>query len=246
MSMRLNKYLAHAGVGSRRSVEDLIVQGKVRIGGVVIRELGTIVDDGAVVEVDHKIVMPQKHYTYLLLHKPFGVMTTMSDPEGRRTVADLVPKGMPRIVPVGRLDYDSAGVLLMTDDGDLANRLLHPRYGVDKTYRAVVKGKLEQKDVRFVLEGVRTSEFRAAGAKLRVISTARDSTVVDITLHEGRNRQVRKMFEKLGHEVIALTRLSFGPLKMGELPAGRSRELTEREVDSLRHVSASPSEMDDF
>jgi 23S rRNA pseudouridine2605 synthase len=240
--MRLNKYLAHAGVASRRAVEELIVRGRVRIDGKVVKELGTMVPDGAEVEVDHKRVMPAKHFTYLLVHKPVAMMTTMSDPEGRRTIAELIPKGTPRVVPVGRLDYDSSGVLLMTDDGDLANRLLHPSYGVEKTYRAVVKGKLLQSDVKKILEGVRTSDFRAAGAKLAVIATRAYNSVVDISLHEGRNRQVRKMFEALGHPVLALERTSFGPLKMGTLPPGLSRMLTPREVAALQRASDADAE----
>jgi 23S rRNA pseudouridine2605 synthase len=171
--------------------------------------------------------------TYVLLHKPLRVVTTMSDPAGRRTVADLIPR-TPRVVPVGRLDYDTAGALLLTDDGDLAQRLLHPRFGVEKTYRASVAGRLSASDVRRLSEGVRLAEFAAAGAKVRVVAVRRDHSVVDVTIHEGRNRQVRRMFQSLGHPVLALTRTRFGPLKLGGLPAGHFRLLTVRERAALQ------------
>jgi 23S rRNA pseudouridine2605 synthase len=167
------------------------------------------------------------------MNKPTGVMTTMRDPAGRRTVAQLLPRSLPRLVPVGRLDYDTSGVLLLTDDGDVANRLLHPRYGVDKTYRATVRGHLSAEDVRYLHEGVRTPEFRAARARIRVIARRRDHSIVDLTIHEGRNRQVRKMFEALGHPVLALERIRFGPLRLGALPTGAVKQLSEREIAAL-------------
>lgn len=237
--MRLNKYLSHAGIASRRAADELIRRGRVRIDGAVVRELATTVPDGARVEVNGSVVALPAQHTYVALNKPVGVMTTMHDPEKRRTVADLLPRAYGRVVPVGRLDYDTSGLLFCTDDGDLAHRLTHPRYGVDKTYRAVVHGRLGPEDVRRLQEGVRTAEFRAAQAKLRVVAARRDSSVIDLTIHEGRNRQVRKMLESLGHPVLALERIAFGPLRLGPLPAGHSRALTEREVASLRaHAEA--------
>ena len=237
--MRLNKYLAHAGVASRRAADELIRHGKVRLDGAVVSELASIVPEGARVEVCGSVVTLPQQNTYVALNKPVGVMTTMHDPEKRRTVADLLPLGYGRVVPVGRLDYDTSGLLLCTDDGDLAHRLTHPRYGVDKTYRAIVRGRLTPVDVRHLQEGVRTPEFRAAEAKLRVVATRQDSSVIDLTVHEGRNRQVRKMLETLGHPVAALERIRFGPLRLGALSPGHSRPLTEREIASLRaHAQA--------
>ena len=147
---RLNKYIAQAGVASRRRADELIAYGKVRINGKVVRELGTMVAPGDKVDVSGTPITPIEQTAYLVVHKPAGVMTTMRDPQGRRTVAELIPKRMPRVVPVGRLDYDTAGVLLMTNDGDLANRLLHPRFGVEKMYRATIAGRLSPEDVKRV------------------------------------------------------------------------------------------------
>jgi 23S rRNA pseudouridine2605 synthase len=231
--MRLNKYLAHAGVASRRAAETLIRRGAVRVDGAVVKTLGTVVAPGATVEVDGKRVELPRAATYVIMNKPTGVMTTMRDPAGRRTVAQLLPRSLPRLVPVGRLDYDTSGVLLLTDDGDVANRLLHPRYGVDKTYRATVRGHLSDEDVRYLHEGVRTPDFRAAQARIRVIARRRDHSIVDLTIHEGRNRQVRKMFEALGHPVLALERIRFGPLRLGALPTGGVKQLSEREIAAL-------------
>ncbi|MBV9658720.1 MAG: rRNA pseudouridine synthase, partial [Verrucomicrobia bacterium] len=184
---------------------------------------------------------PADEPTYLLLNKPTGVVTTMRDPHGRRTVAELLPRGA-RVVPVGRLDYATGGVLLLTNDGDLANRLLHPRFGVEKTYRAAIAGRLSQEDVRRLHRGLMLDDFRAAGAKVRVVAIRRDTSLVDITLHEGRNRQVRRMFAALGHAVLALTRTRFGPLGLGELPPGHLRELTARERAALERHRRPPDE----
>ena len=234
--MRLQKLLAHAGVASRRAAEELIVRGKVRVNGKTVRELGTIVSTDDRIDVSGTPVKIASEAAYLLMHKPAGVMTTMRDPQGRRTVADMIPKGVPRVVPVGRLDYDTSGVLLLTNDGELANILTHPRFGVEKTYRAVVKGRLMPEEIGKLKSGVALEEFRAAGAQVRVVAIRRDTSVLDITIHEGKNRQVRRMFEAVGHPVVALARLRFGPLKLGDLPPGHSRALTEREVAQLRRL----------
>jgi 23S rRNA pseudouridine2605 synthase len=236
-AMRLQKYLAHAGIASRRAAEELIVRGKVRVNGRVVREMGTSVAVGDRVDVSGAPVVLHLETTYLVLHKPAGVMTTMRDPQGRRTVADLIPKGLPRIVPVGRLDFDTSGVLLLTNDGELANRLTHPRYGVDKTYRALLKGRLLPAEIERLRSGVHLEEFRAAGAQLRVVAVRRETSVVDITVHEGKNRQVRRMFEAVGHSVQALVRLRFGPIRLGDLPPGATRPPSERELAALRALA---------
>ncbi len=236
--IRLNKYLAQAGVTSRRNADYMIAQGKVRINGRTVRELGTLVLAGDKVDVSGTPIAPIEQRIYLVLHKPVGVMTTLRDPQGRRTIVELLPKKLPRVVPVGRLDYDTAGVLLMTNDGELANRLLHPRFGVDKTYRATIAGRLSPEDVKRLHEGVALDDHPAAGAKVRVVSVRAGYSVVDITIHEGRNRQVRRMFEALGHPVQTLVRLRFGPISLGDLGVGRTRPLTPREVAALRLVGA--------
>ncbi len=236
--IRLNKYIAQAGIASRRRADDLIAYGKVRVNGKVVRELGTMIVPGDRVDVSGTPIAPIEQTVYLVLHKPAGVMTTMRDPQGRRTVVELLPKKLPRVVPVGRLDYDTAGVLLFTNDGHLANKLLHPKFGVDKTYRATIAGRLSPEDVRALNAGVDVGNYTAAGAKVRVVSVRAASSVVDVTIHEGRNRQVRDMFEALGHPVQTLVRLRFGPISLGDLGVGRTRELTPRELAALQRVAA--------
>lgn len=233
--IRLNKYLAQAGVAARRRADELIAARRVSINGRIVAALGTMVGDGDRVEVDGVLAELPAERTYVLLNKPVGVVTTMRDPRGRRTVADLLLKGA-RVVPVGRLDYATSGALLLTDDGELAHALLHPRYGVEKTYRAAIAGRLSAQDVRRLHDGILLDEFRAAGAKVRVVAAGRNGSVVDITIHEGRNRQVRRMFEALGHPVLTLTRIRFGPLRLGNLSPGDVRPLTPKECAALeRH-----------
>jgi 23S rRNA pseudouridine2605 synthase len=213
----------------------LISGGRVRIDGRVVRELGTIVAEGARVDVNGTPVAPAPSFSYFVLNKPAGIVTTMSDPEGRRTVADLVPRGA-RVVPVGRLDYDTSGVLLLTDDGDLAHRLLHPRYGVDKTYRAIVRGDVSPHEIGLLEKGVPIDGQTTGPAKVRVVARRRDETVLDLTLHEGRNRQVRRMFAELGHPVRTLVRTHFGPIALGNLALGATRPLFPAEARALeRH-----------
>jgi len=236
IAMRLQRYLALAGIASRRAAEELIVAGKVRVNGKLVRELGSRVEDGDRVEVNAKtVVMPQREV--LVLHKPLGVVTTMSDPEGRRTVEDIVREHRgarsARLVPVGRLDYDTSGVLLLTNDGDLAYALTHPRFGVDKVYRATLRGRLEPEMVEKLRRGIFLEGRRTSPAMLRVVSVSRDRSVVDLTLHEGRYRQVRRMFEVVGHPLVSLERLRFGPVSLGSLRPAHLRELTPSERKAL-------------
>jgi 23S rRNA pseudouridine2605 synthase len=232
-AVRLNKYLARAGVASRRRADAMIADGSVRINGTTVRELGTLVGAGDLVEVGGVPVELPGAPTYLIFNKPLGVVTTMRDPHGRRSIADFLVD-RPRVFPVGRLDYDTAGLLFLTDDGELAHRLLHPSFGVDKTYRAAIAGRLSSDDVRRLLAGLVMNDGRAAGTRVRVLAVRRDRSLVDVTIHEGRNRQVRRMFETLNHPVLELTRTRFGPLKLGALPPGRVRELTGKEIEALR------------
>ena len=179
-----------------------------------------------------------------MLHKPIGVVTTMRDPEGRRTVADLVRKAgiTARVVPVGRLDYDTSGVLLLTDDGATANVLTHPRFGVEKTYRATLRGRLEPDAVERILRGLRLEDGRTAPAQIRVVAVRRDVSIVDVTIHEGRNRQIRRMFETLEHPVLSLVRLRFGPIALGALAPGAARPATEREQAALQRIASAAAE----
>ena len=234
--MRLQKYLAHAGVASRRAAEEFIARGRVRVNGKAVTKPGTLVGPADRVEVDGRLVAAADAPRYLVLNKPPKVMTTMRDPGGRRTVASLVPREFGRVVPVGRLDYDTSGVLLLTDDGALAHVLTHPRFGVEKTYRATVRGRLTAEDVRALLEGIKLEGERSQPAKVRVVRTSGASSEIDVTIHEGKNRQVRRMFEATDHPVVSLVRLRFGPLSLGELPVGHWREATDREISALRRV----------
>ncbi len=184
--------------------------------------LGTLVHEGDLVQVDGIAVEQPSRRTYLLLNKPLGVVTTMHDPHGRRSVAEFVGD-RPGVFPVGRLDYDTGGALILTDDGELAHYLLHPRFGVDKTYRVEVSGRISSSTLGYLRSGVPLSDGRAAAGQVRLLSARGDHSLVDLTIHEGRNRQVRRMFETLGHSVLSLTRIRFGPLYLGELPPGRTR-----------------------
>ena len=245
--MRLQRYLAASGVASRRRSEELISAGLVRVNGRVMRELGTTVAPGDVVEYGGRVVAPAAEAAYVVMNKPYGVVTTMSDPEGRPTVADVLAKNgvERRLVPVGRLDYDTAGILLVTDDGALAHVLTHPRFGVEKTYRAVVRGRLLPDAVAAIGRGVKLDDGRAAPAQLRVVATRRDVSEIDLTLHEGRNRQVRRMFEEIGHPVIELVRLRFGPLALGALEPGAIRDATATEMSALRALANEAKRLDD-
>jgi 23S rRNA pseudouridine2605 synthase len=228
--MRLNAYLARAGIASRRKADDLIKAGRVRVNGEP-GQLNTFVEKTDRVEVDGLEVAPQK-LAHLLLHKPVGHVTTASDPQGRRTVVDIVPND-PRVVPVGRLDVDTTGALLLTNDGLLAHTLAHPRYGVEKTYIATVDGDLDERDLARLTEGIELEDGPTAPAAVRRLAPGR----IELTIHEGRNRQVRRMFEAVGHPVIRLHRSVYAGLKVDGLAPGSWRALTPAEVRKLRKLS---------
>ncbi len=225
--MRLNAYLARAGVASRRKADELIKAGRVHVNGTA-GELNTFVQSDDRVEVDGKPVAKQP-LAYVLLHKPAGVVTTARDPGGRPTVVGLVPDD-PRVVPVGRLDADTTGVLLLTNDGDLAHRLAHPRYEVAKVYVADVVGEPSDETLAALAEGVELDDGRTAPARVRRLGPSR----VELTLHEGRKHQVKRMCEAVGHPVVRLRRSSYAGLTVSDLKPGDWRELSPAEVEELR------------
>src|SRR5829696_862202 len=233
--MRLNAYLARTGVASRRGADELIKTGRVRVNGVR-GELNTFVEKGDVVDLDGRLLVPQE-LAYVLLHKPPGVVTTAHDPHGRPTVVGLVEHAA-RVVPVGRLDADTTGALLLTNDGELAHRLAHPRYEVDKVYEAVVEGDPSRDALRALERGVELDDGPTAPAVARRLGRGR----VQLTIHEGRTRQVKRMLEAVGHPVRRLHRSRYAHLSLDGLRAGEWRELTRAEVEELRAGGPSPSE----
>ena len=245
---RLQKVLARAGVASRRGCEELIEQGLVRVNGRVVDELPAWVDPAQdTITVRGEPIEGDERKIYLMLFKPRNTVTTADDEAGRRTVLDIIehPSGN-RIYPVGRLDYDTMGLLLLTNDGELAQRLTHPSFEIPKTYRAIVKGVLDQDAIADLKKGIYLAERRegrTTGAKrtgeveIEVVHTERERTILDITLKEGRNREVRRLFASLGHPVKKLTRTSMGPLHLKGLRLGEWRELTSHEVANLKRAA---------
>ena len=238
-AIRLQKILAVAGIASRRAAERLIEAGRVSVNGEIVTQLGSRADPGRDdVRVDGRRVGGAQRRRYLLLHKPVGFVTTRFDPQHRKTVLDLVPRVREYVYPVGRLDYDSEGVLLLTNDGDLAARLTHPRYGVERVYEAVVRGVPSAAALRKLGSGVVIDGRRTEPADVRLQSgratRSGDQARARVTLREGRNRQVRRMFAAVGHPVIRLRRTRLGPLGVQGLNPGQVRELTADEVAALR------------
>lgn len=239
MSMRLQKYLAMSGVASRRASEKLIAEGHVTVNGKVITEMGVSVEDGDRVCVNGKAVHIEAEKHYIAYYKPVGEVTTASDPEGRATVMDKFRDFPVRLYPVGRLDYDSEGLLLLTNDGELMNNLLHPSHEVDKTYLVKVSNHMTREELQRLREGVRMEDDSRLTSPARVKLMHEDAlcSVLLVTIHEGRYRQVRRMFEAVGHQVVTLKRVGFGPILLGDLPRGMWRELNPLEVSALRRVS---------
>jgi 23S rRNA pseudouridine2605 synthase len=229
--------LAAAGLGSRRQCEELILAGRVEVGGKVVTELGTRVGPGREqIRVDG-VRLRQPKRVYYALNKPVGVVCTNRDPSGRPRVIDLIPAVRERLFTVGRLDLNSEGLILLTNDGDLANRLTHPRYGVEKTYRVLVAGHPGQEIAARLRRGVRLAEGLAKVAGVRVKKRYKQSALLEIVLDEGRNRQIRRVLARVGHKVLRLTRIGIGPLRLGDLAPGEYRRLGRREVDALHRAA---------
>jgi 23S rRNA pseudouridine2605 synthase len=237
---RLQKVLAAAGLGSRRNCEELITTGRVEVDRRVVTELGTRVDPTSQqIRVDG-VPLAKSKLVYYAVNKPVGVLCTNRDPSGRPRVVDLLPDRNARLFTIGRLDLHSDGLILATNDGELANRLTHPRYGVSKTYRVVVAGRPERDVLTKLLEGVHLAEGVARAERVEIKSRHKESTVLEMVLCEGKNREIRRVLARVGHKVERLTRIAVGPVRLGSLPSGASRRLTHEEVASLRREGRRP------
>jgi 23S rRNA pseudouridine2605 synthase len=231
--MRLNKYIAQAGVAGRRKADELTVSGKVRVNGQVVSAPGYDVKDGDVVEVNGRKLAPESRSVYIALNKPKGYITSVDDEKDRPTVMDLVRDIEERIFPVGRLDSATTGLIIMTNDGDLAYRMTHPRHEIYKTYRAKVSGVLSRERVAALRKGVDIGGYTTAPAEIQVIRQGQHSALVEIRIREGKNRQIRKMFSSVGNKVLELERTAVGDVRLGHLKQGHYRKLKRNEIDSL-------------
>ena len=232
--VRLQKLLAASGIASRRKCEEIMLAGLVEVDGEVVTRLGTKVDPtSAVIRVDGKRLPPVSPNVYLALNKPRGVVSTMSDPNGRRSLGDLVADRPERLFHVGRLDTDTEGLILLTNDGDFAQRVAHPSYELAKTYVAEVAGVVDKATVRRLLAGVRLEDGPVEVSAAKVLSSTRERSIVELTIHEGRNRIVRRLLDEVGHPVTRLTRTRIGPVPVRGLPSGELRDLTRDELGTL-------------
>ncbi|MEH7236906.1 23S rRNA pseudouridine(2605) synthase RluB [Bacillus sp. JJ1562] len=236
---RLQKVIAHAGVASRRKAEELIVAGQVKVNGKVVKELGIKVGSNDKIEVSG-IPLEREEPVYYLFYKPRSVISSVSDDKGRKVVTDFFPEIKKRIYPVGRLDYDTSGLLLLTNDGEFANLLMHPKYEIEKVYVAKIKGIPPKEKLRQLERGINLEDGKTAPARVKLISMdkRKQTSIIEISIHEGRNRQVKRMFEAIGHQVMKLKRERFGFLTLQGIHAGEFRELLPHEVKQLRALAS--------
>lgn len=232
--MRINKYIASCGEASRRAADELIQQGRVSVNGKILKEPGYDVKEGDEVRLFGRVITLETKKVYYLLNKPTGYVTTTMDKEGRPTVMDLVSGEGVRLFPVGRLDYNTSGLLILTNDGDLSNKLMHPSREFPKTYRVRAAGTVTLSDIRKLENGVDIGGFVTSKAEAKLIRHDKNSSIVDITIHEGKNRQVRRMFKAIGFPVQELTRTGLGTLVIGRLAVGSYRKLSREEVEYLK------------
>jgi len=232
--VRLQKIIAGAGLASRREAEIMITEGRVEVNGHIVTELGTRVDPARdVVRVDGSRVVTATRHTYLALNKPRGVVSTLDDPEGRPTIREYIPRGAGRLFHVGRLDADTEGLLILTNDGDFAQRLSHPSYETDKAYLAEVAGSMDDRAVRQLAKGMLLDDGFIRPDKVKLVSRTASKTLIEITVHSGRNRLIRRMMDAAGYPVTRLVRLRVGPIRLGNLPSGATRPLTLAEIGVL-------------
>lgn len=234
--MRLNKYIAQAGVASRRKADALTENGNVKVNGVTVTEMGYDVKDGDVVEVNGREIRPAQRLVYYMLHKPKGYITTAKDENGRPTVLDLLTDVEERVFSVGRLDAATTGLLLLTNDGDLANKLTHPGHAVGKTYRAKVAGVVSPRRLALLRHGVDIGGYVTRPADVRIVKQTKGSAILELTIYEGKNRQVRRMCKAVGCPVQELTRIAVGELYLARLKEGHYRKLTREEVAYLKSL----------
>jgi 23S rRNA pseudouridine2605 synthase len=233
--MRINQYIASAGVCSRRRADELIEEGRVKVNGEVLRAMGYHVEDGDVVEVDGTRIEPESKKVYYLLNKPEGYVTSTADKEGRPVVTELVPDSI-RVFPVGRLDYNTTGLLILTNDGDLANALMHPSKEFNKKYLVRAQGIVTRSEAKRLEKGIDIGGFVTSPAEVELLRHDRNSTIAQIIIHEGKNRQVRRMFKAIGHPVLELCRTGLGDLTIGKLAIGQCRKLSPAEIESLKRA----------
>lgn len=231
--MRINKYIASSGLVSRRKADELIEAGNVKVNNIVLLEPGYDVKPGDMVYVNGTLIEPEEKKVYYMLNKPTGFITSMSDKEGRPTVMDLITDVEGRIFPIGRLDYNTSGLLLLTNDGDFAYKMAHPKHHMPKTYWAKVQGVVSRERLAKLRKGVDIGGFVTSPAKAEIIRELPRQTVVELTIHEGKNRQVRKMFKAVGNPVVELERIAIGDVKLGRLALGGYRKLTAEEIKKL-------------
>lgn len=237
MKVRINKFMARSGETSRRGADKLIAQGRVTVNGQIVQELGLKIDDmGDKVEIDGKIIQPYKKPDYILLNKPLGYLVTRKDPYSRETVMKLLPADKSYLFPVGRLDFDSEGLLLLTNDGELAHRLMHPSFKVKKEYLVRVKDRPDAAEIKKLERGVYLDNKKTAPSKIKLLRENQKTTIFSIEIHEGRKREIRRMFKTVGHPVLLLKRIKFAGLTIGKLKSGRWRHLAPPEIDRLKKL----------
>ena len=237
--MRINKYIALCGVASRRKAEELILNNRVKVNDKIVTELSYQVDEeNDIVKVDDKVIKEEEKLVYILLNKPEGYITTVKDQFDRPSVLDLVRDIKERVYPIGRLDYETSGLLLLTNDGDLTYKLTHPKHEVEKTYLARVKGKPNRNEIENFKNGLKIEDYTTAKAKLKIVKydEKKDVSILEIKIHEGKNRQVRKMCKAINHPVLRLKRVAMGKIKIQDCEIGKYRYLTEEEIKYLKSI----------